>query len=620
MSTAAAFSDSSSSNPSSSDTSSFWQRIRANVALQRDTPDIKPYPRHPDAPPPLSFAQARLWQVEQAQPDTTAHHLRAMWRLRGTLDVAALEKALRYVIERHESLRTCFRQVGNEARQIINPVASQVLNDIDLRALSTAQQEAEIARLAKAEAQEPFDLEHGPLLRLSLLHLSDDEAILIRAIHHMVNDRWSDSVFLRDLAQSYSAFLNQEIPKLTPLPVQYADFAIAQREHLQGERLAAQMDYWRQRLAGELPSLQLPLNFSSSLPSYQGATTYHALPDELIKALKQNFRQSLGSSLFTALLTGFLACLYRYFRQTDMLLATPVAGRYQPETRHLIGFFNNVLLLRHDLSGNPSLQTLLQRVDAEVTGAQKHQALPLQQVADTLKLPGAALSRMMFALQNVPARAKRMADVEIETLDFEEGIANFDLFLSLREDDGKFTAIARYKTALWQPDSIDALLQHYQATLQAMVDDPTQNLEALPALQAPELQTATTATQQVAYVAPRTATEQRVADIWQAVLNIEPIGIHTHFFEAGGRSLAAVDVCARLSEAFGREVLVAEVMTHPTVGGMAAHLSRLDPHNQQDKPDSHAGSRPPPNPAARQKAAIQRQRQRQQQRKRGANR
>ncbi len=582
--------------------SAFWQSIRANLALQHQTPIITPCPRD-GAPLPLSFAQERLWRVEQVHPGTTAHNLCAAFRLRGLLDVVALEHSLNTVIARHEILHTCFQVIAGQPAQIIVPPPEQILSWVDLRSQLLTQSEMEIHRLAGEEARKPFDLEHGPLWRFKLLHLADNDYVLVRTIHHLINDRWSDSLFLRELSACYEAFCCDQPPALEPLPIQYADFAIFQRNDLQGERYTKQIEYWQQRLANDPPILQLPVDFSSSAPSYQGAVAYLDFSPTLVAKLKSNFGQRAGASFFTTLLTGFLALLYRYSRQTDMVLASPVAGRYRPETRGLIGFFNNVLMLRNSLDGNPSLRELLARVNDTVAAAQHHQDLPLQDLAEILRLPDAVLSRVMFALQNVPSHPERLGNIEITTVDIEESIANFDLFLSLRQlPVGKLTAIARYKTALFQANTVTTLLVEYLATLQTMLDNPEQHLDDLLPLQASQLPQQMTT--DIVHVAPRTETERCIADIWQMILKVELVGIDTNFFEAGGRSLAMVELCARLSQSFGLEIPVTGLIANPTVSSMARYLEQLTAVVQ---PQTTTGSLL--NTAAKQKAALNRQRQ-----------
>jgi hypothetical protein len=575
----------------------FWQRIRANVSRQRQAQAIPCLVRE-GRTLPLSFAQQRLWQVEQAHLTGIAHNLRGIFYLHGNLDVATFERSVRALFARHESLRTCFRLHEGQPVQVITAVPAQVLTTMDLRALSPLQQEAEVQRLAREAAQEAFDLSAAPLLRLSLLYLADDEYVLLRTAHHAIYDRWSDSIFWRDLVTYYQALILDHDADLPPLPIQYADFAAYQRQ--QTTIFNAQLDYWRNHLRTATPA-QLPHSIAHAPPSYQGATAYLDLPTDLLTQLKQNFGPSQGSSLFTVLLTAWLALLYRYTRQTDIVLLSPVAGRDLPETRGLIGFFNNLVILRGDLRGNPSVQELLARVNAEVNAAHQHQDVPLQHLASALNLPDTMLSRLMVALQNVPPPPTKMGAIRIKAHDIDEGIANFDLFISLRETAAQLKVIARYKSSLWHPAQVTELLENYRATLQIFVDNPARHLDDLPALHAPQH-----ALIAEIYQPPRTAAEQQVAAIWQTVLKLDQAGLECNFFEAGGRSLAMVEACAQLSQAFGREVRVAEMLAYPSVRSMAAFLNTVAPP-ERVRAVSHS--------AAKQTAALLRQQHLQRQRR-----
>ncbi len=590
------------SPPATKKDTPFWKAVKSNIRLQRQTPSITPMVR--DGSVPLSFGQERLWRVEQLQPDITAHNLRLVLRLRGPLEVAALENSLRTIVERHEILRTIFVVRNGQPVQVISPKADLELPVIALETLSSEQQDEEIRRLATEAVQTPFDLMRGPLLRVKLLRLSETEYVLLRSIHHIINDRWSDSVFLRELALRYQAITCGELSEPPALSIQFADFAIFQRQYLQGEVLKNQTVYWRQRLNGELPALQLPVDFVSTQSSYEGAAEYLEFPTELIKPLKRFSRES-GVSLFVTLLAGFNILLYRYFGQTDMVLASPVAGRYRPETRDLIGFFNNVLLLRTDLNSNPTLQELLARVGETVLSAHEHQDLPMQQLAETLGIQGAVLSRAMFALQNVPVRPETMGEVRISSVDIEEGIANFDIFLSMREQEGRLTGIVRYKTGLFRAETIRKLLENYQATLELLLKNSAQHLDDLPHLTAPEPQQSTGRQSDSApYAAPRTETEQRILNIWKDILKVKEVGVHADFFAVGGRSLAMIDLCTRLGKAFDCEISVAELFANPTISGMARYAEQA---SMAASPK--IATRPLPNAPGRQKAALNRHRQ-----------
>lgn len=544
--------------------SSFWKAVRNNVKLQRKTPAISPANRSQILP--LSLGQQRLWQLEQLQVHNTVHNLRAAFRLQGELDVAVLEQSLQAIVQRHEILRTEFPARGTQASQFILPELPLTLPLISLEHLSPAEQEQAVIAYAQAENQAPFSLEYAPLLRVKLLRLSATEHVLLRTTHHMVYDMWSDSVFMRELAVLYRDFLQDQPVSLPALAIQYADFAAFQQQHLDTQTLLA---YWQQQLAGHLPPLQLPVDRIAHF-GYQGETEYYLLPPELTQKLAQ-FASQQGTSLFVVLLGAFKVLLYQYTQQEDMLLCSPVAGRYRVETKKLIGFFNNLLLLRSDLSNDPSFNELLVRVGQVTLDATTHQDLPLQALSDSLNIPANLLSRAMFTLQNVPSLPQKMADVAITRLDIEEGVANFDLSLSIREKDDGLIAIARYKAELFDRSTIQQLLSRFAAVLAQLVDEPRTRLSQLPRFDYQQLAIA-----QSAYIAPVTELEKTVAEVWQDVLQTQQIGLYDDFFSVGGSSLAMLQVSSQLEQRLKRSCAVVELFKQATVSAMANYLANSE--------------------------------------------
>ncbi len=553
--------------------SAFWQAVRANHKLQHQTPAITPGPRNGTLP--LTLGQERLWRIEQIQPGATAHNLRAVWRLRGHLDLTTLERSLHEIVRRHEILRTCFPAVAGQPTQVIASDLTLALPEVDLTGIPQPEQAAEVQRLAAVAAQQPFDLAHGPLLRFQLLRLADDELILIRTIHHIINDRWSDSVFISELAALYPAFVRGEPSPLPDLPIQYADVALFQRRWFQGEVLTAQLDYWRQQLGGTLTPLELPVAANSPADSgYQGSTDYLNITPELTAALKRLAHQS-GVSLFVVLLAACKTLLYQYSGQEDLTLCVPVAGRNRAETRTLIGYFNNLVLIRSSLSNNPSFRELIRRVSQATVGAFEHQALPLQQIAESLNIPGSMLTRAMFALQNVPSPPTAMAGISITPLDLPEGISNFDLSLSMKMQNDHLLGVLRYKTDLFPAATITRLLERFQALLGELVANPDRRLAELPRFSTETGPAGITpAAAADSYVAPQTELEQTVAAIWQTVLRREQISVEANFFAIGGRSLDLVQVGGKLQEALDLEVPLGELFNRPTIRLLADYLSR----------------------------------------------
>lgn len=566
--------------------------------MQHQAAAINPVPRHGHLP--LSFEQERLWFIDQCQPGSAVHNLRAVFRLTGALDAAVLEKSVQEIVRRHEILRTTFPAVDGQPVQAISPEVTVKLPVVDLGTLPPQQQEAEVRRLASAQIQQPFDLSHGPLMRLTLVRLAPEEHVLLRAIHHIINDRWSDSIFMRELAVLYQALCAGKPSPLPDLPIQYADIAFFQRQWLQGEVLASQLDYWRRQLSGCPPILHLPIDHPASYSLIsQGGAHYLVLPGNLSAALRTLSHQE-GVSLFVVLLAAFKTLLYQYSGQDDMVVSAPVAGRHRVETKKLIGYFNHLVLLRSSLKENPSFRELVQRVSRVTLGAFEHQDLPLQQVADALNLPGTLLSRTLFALQNVPSQPLALAEVSVTPLDLEEGIANFDAFLSIRQRQGELTCVLRYKTDLFETSTIVRMLERYRCLLGDLVADPDRPLSDLPRFA--EVPSPSGKPEEGTDVAPENEIEHRIAAVWREALGVDKVGIHTNFFDLGGRSLAMIQVCSKLQVVFHRDLSVRELFHYPTIRGMARYLG-------QERCGEQEALRPAQTRTQRQQTAMKRQKQ-----------
>lgn len=552
--------------------SDFWKSIRSNVKQQNQAPAIKPVPR--DGNLPLSFNQERLWAIEQLQHGSSVHNLRAVFRLQGQLDVAALEKSIQEIVRRQEVLRTSFPAVDGKPVVVIVPELTLEIPKEDLSHLSRDRQQAEIRRIATEEAQKTFDLAKPSLMRVKLVRLSDEEHLLVRTVHHIINDVWSDTILLRELAAIYEAFSAGKPSPLPELSIQYADFAHFQRKWLKGELLQAQIDYWKQQLSGKIPVLQLPTDYSpSSVPSYRGAAQILVLSQNLTEALKSLSHRE-GVSLFVILLAAYQTLLYQYSGQEDIIVCSPLACRNRPETKKLLGYFSNIVLLKINFGNNPTFRELIGRVSKVTLGAQEHQQLPFQMLADTLGIPGATLSRTMFTLQNVLSQPEELGGLKVSLQEMEEGMANFDLSVSFKEKGEQLVGVVRYKTDLFKESTILEILDSFESLVTDMVSDPDRHLSELPILRKAKSEQAAENLSQPAYVPPQKEIEHTIAAIWQEVLQVEKIGIHANFFDVGGRSLAMIRVYNKLREIFAGEISVVELFKYPTIGGMAEYLSQ----------------------------------------------
>ena len=399
----------------------------------RNVPAIERAPR--DGELPLSFAQERLWFIDRMEPGSSAYNIPISVRLIGRLELGVLRASLDEIVRRHEVLRTVLASRGDQVVQVIQPVTPLPLPLIDLSALRAEERSREASRWSAAEALRPFDLASGPLIRAELLRLAPEQHIGQLTLHHIATDGWSTGLLIRELAALYRAYAANQPSPLVELPVQYADFARWQRQWLEGEEMRSQLAYWRAQLSGAPPVLELPTDRPRpAVRTFHGATEELYLTRELSDGLIGLSRRE-GTTLFMTLLAAYQVLLSRYSGQRDISVGTPVAGRNYLEIEDLIGFFINTLVLRGDLSGDPSFQELLGRVREVVLDAQAHQNLPFEKVVEELEpersLSHTPLFQVWFALQNVPREVLELPDLEIRTEAIAGETSKFDLNLSL---------------------------------------------------------------------------------------------------------------------------------------------------------------------------------------------
>lgn len=444
---------------------------------------------------PLSFAQQRLWFLSQLAPKSSFYNIPAAIRLKGTLDLAALERSFNEIVLRHATLRTNIRVIDGQAVQSVDSNANIELSVVDLQSISSTDKDHISQELVTAAAQRSFNLTTDPLLRLTLLKFDSTEAILVLTFHHIVADGWSLGVLIRELSYLYTAFVEGRSPVLPPLPIQYTDFSVWQRNWLQGEVLEKQLAYWRKQLHN-LPALGLPSDRPrSAAPTYSGATCPLRIPPAIAQKL-EILSQESGASLFMTLLAAFQTLLYRYTGQEDIAIGSPIANRHRSEVEGLIGFFVNSLVLRSNLSGNPTFRELLERVKNVALEAYDHQDLPFEKLVEELE-PDRELSRnplfqIAFALQNAPMQRLELPGLILEPVPFDSGSTRFDLEVHLWEadhglqslwqsDDG-LNGFISYSTDLFDHDRIIRLANHFQTLLEGIVANPAARLSELPFL------------------------------------------------------------------------------------------------------------------------------------------
>jgi amino acid adenylation domain-containing protein len=450
-----------------------------------------------DRPLPASFAQERLWFLAQLGAGGPAYNLAYALRLEGALAAPALAAALTELLRRHESLRTTFAADGEQLSQVIAPARSVPMPVLALGSLPDGARQAERRRLAAAAACRLFDLERGPLLRAILLRLSGAEHVLLLALHHIVSDGWSQRIFLGELAALYAAFAAGLPSPLPELPIQYADFAVWQREWLRGEALETHLAFWRRQLAGAPALLELPLDRPRpAVQSFHGAQRTAELPPSLTGELRALGRRQ-GVTLFMSLLAAFSTLLARYAGRDEVLIGTPIANRNRVETEGLIGCFVNTLVLRIDLAGDPTGGELLGRVREVTLAAYAHQDLPFEKLVEELRprrnLSHAPLFQVLMILQNTRAAPAAAAGLTLAGEDVDHGTAKFDLNLALAEatgaaGDGRLRAALEYCRDLFFAATAERLLGHFAALAGGLAADPARRLSELPLLTPAERQ------------------------------------------------------------------------------------------------------------------------------------
>ncbi|MEW6733472.1 MAG: amino acid adenylation domain-containing protein [Acidobacteriota bacterium] len=432
---------------------------------------------------PLSYAQRRLWFLQQLGNQGSVYNMAAAERMSGELSIEALVEAFSEIVRRHETLRTTFETVAGEPVQIINAAQPVTIPIVDVSKLAIEQREAVAAELANAEGRTVFDLSEGPLLRVCLVRMQECEHILIVTMHHIVTDGWSVGILIRELGVLYDAYVAGRASPLAELPIQYADYAVWQREWLQAEVLSTQLEYWRSQLSVEATRLALPSDRPRpAQQSFCGSTYEFSISASLSTQLRQVARRE-GATLFMVMLAGLQTLLYRYSNESEISIGTPIANRNRAEIEGLIGFFVNTLVMRSRVAGGGSFRELLRRVREVALGAYAHQDLPFEKLVEELQ-PSRDLShspffQVMLVLQNAPVSVLKLSDLTLSLLPINNDIAKFDLTLFIEESRENLSGILEYNTDLFDNVTIERMATHLQVLLNAIVNDPTQRIYSL---------------------------------------------------------------------------------------------------------------------------------------------
>ena len=436
----------------------------------------------------LSSTQQRLWFLDQLESGNPIYNIPAALRLTGAVNIDALNKGLRAICQRHDVLRTTFSTVDGKPVSTIHQQSPQdLLTVVELETVPTPEREETVKRLAVEEARRPFNLEQDMMMRAVLFRLHATDHLLLLSLHHIASDGWSLAILVQELSAFYTSFDESGAsPEQSELAIQYADFALWQHQRLQSEEFNRQLDYWRKKLSGDLPFLQLPSDRRRpAASSFKGALHHFKFSNSLSRALKELSQQE-QASLFMTLLAAFKVVLYRYTGQTDILVGTAVANRQRTELEEMIGVFVNTLVLRTDLSSGPSFRRLLQRVKDTVLEADAHQDLPFEKLVEILR-PERSIShnplfQVMFVLQNAPMQRVELPALTLDPVPLDIGRAQFDLSVNLVEMPEEIGGWFEYSTDLFETETIECLFNHFQTLLHGIVANPDQSIDTLPLL------------------------------------------------------------------------------------------------------------------------------------------
>jgi amino acid adenylation domain-containing protein/non-ribosomal peptide synthase protein (TIGR01720 family)/FkbM family methyltransferase len=443
--------------------------------------------------PPLSFAQHQLWVMDKLEPGTTAFNLPTIVRISGQFNVSIIERTLSEIARRHESLRTTFSEVDGQPAQIIAPAQPLVLPVIDLSRLSAGETAAQVKRLMKEETEQPFDLQRGPLMRVRLVKMSASEHVLLLTMHHIISDGWSMGILVKEVAALYQAYLSGNDSALDELPVQYADYAVWQRQWLEGQALERQLSYWREQLAGAPAEVELPRDRPrGAVSSHRGGSEQLGLGRELSSRL-QELSRSTGSTLFMVLLGAFAVLLTRYSGEDEVVVGSPIAGRTRRELEGLIGLFVNTLVFRVRMGGEGErFEELVERVREVCLGGYAHQEMPFEKLVEEMQ-PERSLSRtplfqVRFVLQNVPRQELQLPGLRLTIEPIPDETAKIDLTMIITEGAEEIVCSLVYYKDLFERETIRRMMHHWENLLTGIVNHPTLPLSQLPLLTEAETQ------------------------------------------------------------------------------------------------------------------------------------
>ncbi len=543
---------------------------------------------------PTSVAQHRFWLLDQLEPGNTSLNMPLALKLAGKLDADALEEALNEIVSRHEVLRTTFVRKDGKPVQVIAPEQSLPLEVVDVSDRANPVEEAD--RLMVDEAHITFDLERGPLFKAKLIKLGAEEHILLLTLHHIICDGWSNGVLVREIGEIYDAFRHGRPSPCDELPIQYADFAVWQQDWLSSDGFEDQLDYWKQQLGNELPGLEIPTDF----PRNKNRTSFGAiesllLPKPLTRAIKA-LGQREDVTPFMIFLAAFNVLLYRYCGQDDVVIGSPTANRIQSETEGLIGAFANTLLLKSDLSGDPSFRELLRRVKDVSLGAFGNQSVPFEKLVESIRpAPGrnrGQLFQVLFIFQTAFMKPVEFEDLSITPMRSVSPGSIFELSLGVVERDEGTRLQMEYNTDLFKAGTVKCMLEDLRSIFQAAVLDSDRNISGLlewttplrsreaEQVSAPQVLEATPTNAAAPDSVTNDQIEEVLRSIWKDVLHLESVGLQDDFFELGGHSLLAAQLFDEITKRLGANLTLATLFKASTIEQLAKLIRAERPRDK----------------------------------------
>lgn len=429
---------------------------------------------------PLSFQQQRMWFINKLVSDCAAYNIPLGIRLKGNLDVTLLEESVNEVIKRHETLRTVFKSIEGEAHQVVLPQLKINFINEDLRSIPSDIREHQMLKLIKEAACRTFNLEMGPLLRANLWRMKDDEYVLLLNIHHIIADTWSVSIFIHEMCAFYEAGVKGEKAVLPEMSLQYSDFAYWQRQYLAGDELEDQMSYWSKQLEGAPTVLALPTDKARpTIEKYEGDIEFFNLSSSITGKLNE-FAKKYDVTLFMLLMAAYEVWLHHYTGQNDILVGTQIANRNRADFEKLIGFFSNTLVIRGNLSDDPTFEEYVRRVKEVTLNAYEHQEIPFEKIVDKLKIERDMgrnpLFQVMFVLQNTPYPQLKFSDITMETIEFHNGTCKFDLWLSIVEEGGKLRGALEYNSTIFERKTALRIIDNFTYLLEEILSNPKKQI------------------------------------------------------------------------------------------------------------------------------------------------